>query len=470
MIFSFKILAGFHLTSTPPGLIHTSISLSSGNGSLHDPLFDTSQPSTAALPRALSFPDIPVATLVPATTERVVTEEALSDGVQHQFTHSSRLPPVVYSRSPTYLGRGASASVFPAQRNGKLVAVKQMDSNTKRTDWTDTNRHLAKAEFELARSIPKHPNIIRYKLLYQVPKSGSFYLVMPRGIALNAAQTANYIQASQVDIICQLAGQLLSGLSHLHTYRVIHCDIKRLNLILFGEWVGIGAPGSPLTLCIADFGLARRLKDADFELHDIPIGTPTHLAPECVGATHDQKAPRKCRLSSKSDIFAAGVTLFEVLTGGVPFSRRLAYHQMGYFQSGGLFHTEYAALRHIIQHGLEIDIAALWELMYPFSFSLFFSPPSSTATFAEKLIKRLASPDAAPPSLQALLSLFPDEDLPIFPDKDLPISRTDLFEKLSHPYTPKERALWDLTLQLLEWNYQLRPSAEAALQHPVFQL
>jgi eukaryotic-like serine/threonine-protein kinase len=98
--------------------------------------------------------------------------------------------------------------------------------------------------------------------------------------------------------------QILSGLAHAHTEAIIHRDIKPDNIVVT-ETSGFGAQ-----VRILDFGLAK-LKDTVSNMtQGFALGTPSYMAPEQTSG--DPVDPR-------TDIYAVGVLLFEMLTGKKPF-------------------------------------------------------------------------------------------------------------------------------------------------------
>ena len=96
-----------------------------------------------------------------------------------------------------------------------------------------------------------------------------------------------------------LMDQLLNALEFAHARGVVHRDIKPSNLIVTNQGV----------LKVADFGIAR-VDRTDLTMAGMLIGTPLYMSPEqCRGLDVD----------SRSDLFSAGVVLYELLTGEKPF-------------------------------------------------------------------------------------------------------------------------------------------------------
>lgn len=95
--------------------------------------------------------------------------------------------------------------------------------------------------------------------------------------------------------------QVSEGLNHLHTIRVLHRDIKASNIFL--------SPAGAVV--IGDLGLGRALGGATAFAHTRGIGTPLYFSPEVCA-----EAP----VNSKSDIWAFGCLLYELLAGEPPFT------------------------------------------------------------------------------------------------------------------------------------------------------
>jgi serine/threonine-protein kinase len=93
--------------------------------------------------------------------------------------------------------------------------------------------------------------------------------------------------------------QLLDALAYAHSLGIIHRDLKPDNLLVIPQG----------RIKISDFGVAR-IPTSRVTQAGTPVGTPSYMAPEFyLGAAYDHRA----------DLFSAGVVLYELLTGALPF-------------------------------------------------------------------------------------------------------------------------------------------------------
>lgn len=100
--------------------------------------------------------------------------------------------------------------------------------------------------------------------------------------------------------IVRIMGELLDALEYSHNYGVVHRDIKPANIII--------RPNGQIK--VADFGIAR-IESSQYTQAGTVLGTPAYMSPEqFMGQTVDRR----------SDIFSAGVVLYQFLTGERPFS------------------------------------------------------------------------------------------------------------------------------------------------------
>jgi serine/threonine-protein kinase len=99
--------------------------------------------------------------------------------------------------------------------------------------------------------------------------------------------------------VAKLGGQVARGLQYAHEQGVVHRDIKTANLFFTDK----------KTVKIMDFGLAKMVEEVRRSTTVIG-GTPYYMAPE-------QSAGEQ--VDHRADLYALGVTFFELLTGSVPF-------------------------------------------------------------------------------------------------------------------------------------------------------
>jgi serine/threonine-protein kinase len=132
---------------------------------------------------------------------------------------------------------------------------------------------------------------------------GGPYLVMDfvTGRTLRDVMAAGPLPVARV---MKIAQQLLSGLAHAHAQGIVHRDLKPENLILTDE------DGLQDHLRILDFGLAK-LRDGPAMTAGLAVGTPSYMSPEQSGGPGT--------VDSRSDLYAVGVLLFEILAGRKPF-------------------------------------------------------------------------------------------------------------------------------------------------------
>jgi Tfp pilus assembly protein PilF len=163
---------------------------------------------------------------------------------------------------------------------------------------------LLRRELNTARVVT-HRNVCRLYDVHWVPDDETppfFSMELLEGETL-ASRLARLGPLSQ-QLAREVASQLLEGLSAAHECGVVHRDLKSGNMMLTGPEPRVA---------ITDFGLARDVKtvgDMHTSLANGFAGTPAYMAPEQI---------RGERATFSSDIHAAGVVLFEMVTGRRPF-------------------------------------------------------------------------------------------------------------------------------------------------------
>ncbi len=193
------------------------------------------------------------------------------------------------------LGRGGMGTVYLADDRelGEPVAIK-----TLRRDLVDENALARfKTEIRLARRI-SHRNVVRTHDFGV--HDGVHYVTMEyvRGITLR--ELIDTRERLGVEAALAIGRQLARALAVAHDEGVIHRDVKPQNLLLDERGV----------LKVMDFGIARLVeRTTTLTRVGMVIGTPAYMSPEQL---LDEP------LDARSDLYAAGVVLFEALTGRLP--------------------------------------------------------------------------------------------------------------------------------------------------------
>ena len=202
-----------------------------------------------------------------------------------------------YIISKTVLGDGATSLVYLAENSSKQkFAIKRINKEKK-----TVNQKVLLKEAEICLKL-NHKNIIKYYEIYEDIKY--INIVMEQGQTdlfefLIKSPLGYFPDEIAVDFLIQI----FSAIDYLHSINIVHCDIKPENFVL-----KINKTKTELKL--VDFGNIRR-KPKDKERLNNFSGTREYMAPEAL---------ENYGFNEKVDEWAAGVIMYNMLTGADPFS------------------------------------------------------------------------------------------------------------------------------------------------------
>lgn len=217
------------------------------------------------------------------------------------------------------IGEGGFGSVFLAEQSRPVrrrVALKIIKLGM------DTKQVIARFEAERqALAMMDHPNIAR---VYDAgaTETGRPYFAMEYVVG---DAITKFADVHKLDIPARLAlfSQVCSAVQHAHTKGVIHRDLKPANVLVST------VDGKPFAKVI-DFGIAKATaspltEKTLFTEHRQLIGTPEYMSPEQAEGSPD--------IDTRTDVYALGVLLYELLTGVTPFdAKRLRSAAFGEMQ------------------------------------------------------------------------------------------------------------------------------------------
>ncbi len=205
------------------------------------------------------------------------------------------------------LGSGGMGQVFRGvhQLLDRPAAIKIMQANlAANPDFRSRFLQEAKAAAAL-----RHPNIVE---IYEFgEQAGTLYLVMElmTNGSLGNILRRNSGQPLPLTLGLDLVRQAANGLAAANALNMVHRDIKPDNLLLT-RLGGVPQREDAYVLKISDFGLARLAQGGILTTTGMPMGTLAYMSPEqCQGKP----------LDGRSDLYALGIVLYEVVTGYQPF-------------------------------------------------------------------------------------------------------------------------------------------------------
>lgn len=198
------------------------------------------------------------------------------------------------------IARGGMATVYQAidTRLGRSVACKVMHPGL--CDDAGFVRRFVREARSAARL--SHPNVVA--VFDQGEDGDVVYLAMEHVPGMTLRRLISRRGPLPPDEALEIIDRILAALSAAHDAGLIHRDVKPENVLL-------EPGGSPGSVKVADFGLARAItaSTSSTATQGQLIGTVSYLAPEQVVHGH---------ADARSDVYAAGVVLYEMLTGRKP--------------------------------------------------------------------------------------------------------------------------------------------------------
>jgi serine/threonine protein kinase len=199
------------------------------------------------------------------------------------------------------IGSGGVGVVYGGKHRelGRPVAVKVLAPL-----WASHGDAITRFERE-ARWVSTlgHPNIVDVHDFGRL-EDGRPYLVMERLDGESLGKRLRRVKRLAPAQAATILAQIASALDLVHEHGIVHRDIKPDNVFMTTDFSG------KEKVKLLDFGLATAPSDRRLTQQGCVCGTPDYLAPEVAN---------RAELDRSSDIYALGVTLFEMLTGRVPF-------------------------------------------------------------------------------------------------------------------------------------------------------
>ena len=192
------------------------------------------------------------------------------------------------------LNSGGTATVYLGIDlfTGLPVAVKELKANMFKSDFV-RKKFIEEANQYLYLD---HPNIVKLKDF--IITNDNHYLVMEYVEGKNLYEYMTTVTGPlPLQNVALFLNEVLGALSYVHNLKLIHLDIKPSNIML----------STTNSIKLIDFGISQDHKSIK---SDKPMGSPIYMSPEQVDGND---------LDCQTDIYSAGITMYELLTGSSPF-------------------------------------------------------------------------------------------------------------------------------------------------------
>ncbi len=191
------------------------------------------------------------------------------------------------------LGAGGMGRVYRVRHllSKRIEAMKLVLPDVERSSFIERFHREIEVQGRL-----NHPNICALHTAVRIGNRLALIMELAEGVPLTDELKNGPLEPRRA---VEYACQVLDALAHAHERGVIHRDVKPGNIMI--------KPGGQAKL--VDFGIAKLSGSAELTMEGITVGSPYYMAPEVI--TGRRPDPR-------SDVYSAGVTLYEMVTGRRP--------------------------------------------------------------------------------------------------------------------------------------------------------
>ncbi|KAG0610851.1 hypothetical protein M758_7G096800 [Ceratodon purpureus] len=210
----------------------------------------------------------------------------------------------------TDLGTGASGSVVRTTWLGIPVAMKTFHGTNQFEDF--------RKEVEILSPL-RHPNVMSLFSCAQDLRKCSIVMELMDGdlhkVIVNKDMNPPFPILEAVDLMLQIG----EGVNYLHNQKIVHRDLKGMN-ILVKRIGGDDSKDGSMHVRVADFGLSKTRQNSTSFSNTYNIGTTGWMAPEIIKLRGDEQMSVEPKYPFKYDTYSFAMVCFEILTGYVPYS------------------------------------------------------------------------------------------------------------------------------------------------------
>jgi serine/threonine-protein kinase len=209
------------------------------------------------------------------------------------------------------IGRGGMGVVYEARQEPleRTVAIKALDAKLARSkELVERFRREGRAYAQL-----RHQAIVAVHDL--IEKEDTLYLVTDFVDGADLTKVLAKGGTLPPECAAIVGARISDALDYVHFNHLLHRDVKPANIMLSRDG----------EVKLMDFGIAKDQRETDLTRAGMLVGSPSYLAPEVLGGD---------AADGKADVWALGVTLYELVTGEKPFRGRDADELFGAIRKG----------------------------------------------------------------------------------------------------------------------------------------